>query len=427
MKKKLAALTLTVAMITMSLAGCGNKAQQEATNAATSSKVDKENSTEVEDVSLKIWSPEDEFEITQTLCEEFASEHPEYNITWEYEIMENSDSITELKKDPDLVADVFVYPSGGVPELVQAGLVYPISVNLDTVKASYGESALKACSSEDILYGIPQTPNAFFMYYNKSLFDENEVKSLETMMGKELEKGTYNFSFAISNSWYMESFFYAAGGTLYGADGTDATECSWNNEDGYQVGKYLIDLANNKKYLEDVDNIASSKFEEGKLGAVCSGTWAAEEFKEALGDNLGACVLPTIQLNGTECQLSNFADYKAYGVKSSTAFPKQAQEVAEWLAGEHSQLARFEQLNMTPTVTSLLENEDVKANEVVSALAEMTALYSTPQPSTSQISEYWTPAAAFGSGIVNGDVTESNLQENLDAMVSGFTTKLADQ
>lgn len=427
MKKKLVALFATAALAVSTLAGCGSTETATAAPAANQETAEATATEgEVEAVALKIWSPEDELEITQELCENFAKAHPEYEITWDFEIMENADSITELKKDPEVAADVFVYPTGGVPELIEAGLIYPISVDLDVVNSLYGESALKACSQDGILYGIPQTPNSFFMFYNTDIFTADEAKSVETMMSKDLGDDMYNFSFTISNSWYLESFFYGAGGTLYGADGMDATACSWNDETGYKVGQYLINLVNNEKYLEDVDGVAGAMFKDGKLGAVCTGTWSAEDFKDALGDKLAATVLPVYELEGKQCQLSNFADYKAYGVKSNTAYPKAAQQVAEWLANEDAQLTRFQKISMTPTVMALLENEEVQANVAACALANMTGKYSTPQPGISQISQYWDPVAAFGTGIVNKEITEANLQDALDKMVEGITTKLVE-
>lgn len=427
-KKSAMGVLLSTMMAATLLGGCGNETSASSDSGAVTAGGTESGSGsgETQQVALKVWCPEDEYDITVGQCDKFAEAHPEYEIEFSFEKVENADSITQLKNDPDVAADVFVYPTGGVPELVEAGLIYPITVNLEEVKSAYGENAIKSCSADGILYGIPQTPNAFFMYYNKSLFTEDEVKSVETMMAKDLGDDIKNFSCQISNSWYLESFFYANGGTLYGEDGTDGTQCSWNDEKGYAIGEYLIDLANNSKYVEDIDEMASSMFKEGKLGAMCSGTWAAEDFKAALGDDLGACVLPTIEVNGETCQLSNFADFKAYGVKSSTLYPKQAQELAVFLGNEESQLVRFEELDMTPTVTALLSNPKVQENVAACALSEMTAEYSTPQPTTSQISQYWDPTGAFGAGVINGDVTKDNLQEKLDAMVEGITSRLAE-
>lgn len=426
--KRIGAILLAVSMTMACLMGCGDTTDVVDDTAAVDTTDVVEDDTEeveVQDVQLKVWGPEEEQDFMKEMCDLFAQNHPEYNITFEFAVMGNDASIDELKKDADLAADVFMFPSGGVPELVEAGLIYPLTIGADEIKANHSATSIKGCSIGDQLYGVPQTPNSWFMYYNSSMYTEDEVKSLETMMAKDLGDDVYNFSCAISNSWYMEAWFYALGGTLYGADGTDATACSWNDENGMKAGQYLVDLANNEKYVEDIDGIASSLFKEGKLGAMCSGTWSAAELQEALGDNYAACKLPTINVDGTDYQLSNFADFRAFGVKSSTKYPEAAQQLAAWLGSEEVQLASFEQLGTAPTVVSLLSNETVLENKAVAALANQTN-YSTPQPTTPQLAEYWSPATALGTGIVNGDVTASNLQESLDSMVNAFTSKLVE-
>lgn len=430
--RKLLATVLTLSLLLMSLTACGKKAEEktpEPTKPGNVTTTDPGNTdsdpepTEVvvEDVTLKVWTPEDEQEVTKQLCDDFAKAHPEYNITFEYAIMGNDAVCDELKKDLEIAADVFGFPSAAIPELTQAGILYPITVDQDAVKAAHGEGAISAVTKDGYLYGIPQTPNSWFMYYNKSMYSEADLQNLDTMLAKDLGTDVANFSCKIADSWYMSAFFYALGGTLYGADGLDPNECSWNDANGLKVGKYLIDLSKNPKYVENTDGIGDSLFKDGKLGAICSGTWSAPDYLAALGDNLGAFKLPTITVEGSEYQLSNFADFKAFGVKSNTAYPKAAQQLAVWLGGEEAQLARFEAIAMAPTITSLANNEKVAANVAVSGLL-MQSNYSTPQPATPQLSEYWTPAIAFGKGIINGDVTESNLQESLDAMVTGILT-----
>ncbi|MDF2941922.1 MAG: extracellular solute-binding protein family 1 [Herbinix sp.] len=433
--KRLLVIVMVFTMVTMSFAGCAKKSGDDTsttegtdTPAATTETVTtapEATTPAVQDVALKVWAPEEEQEILVQMCDAFAENHPEYNITFEYAIMGVDDSITELKKDATVAADVFMYPSGGIAELVEAGLIYPITVNADQVIASNGAGAIKSCTLDDTLYGIPVTPNSWFMYYNKSMYTEDEVKSLETMLAKDLGSDVKNFSCDIDNSWYMSAFFYAPGGTLFGKNGDDPTQCSWNDATGYQVGQYLINLVNSPNYVEDADGLAGSLMAEGKLAALCSGTWSADSIKEALGDNYAACKLPTINVGGTDYQLSNFADFKAFGVNTNTLAPKPAMELAEWLGGEESQLIRFETNNTPPTILSLIENPQVAASQEVAALSSQTN-FSTPNPTTSKLNDYWTPAAAFGAGVVNGDITEANLQESLDAMVNSFLATLAN-
>lgn len=426
--KKCVVTALTLSMLVMSLAACGkNNEAGDSSNTPTSGAAVTEPTTEVEaeatveDVALKVWAPEEDQDATIKLCEEFAAAHPEYNITWTYEIMNSDGTVLEaLKKDLDVAGDVFSFPSGAIPDLAQAGILYPLTVDADAVISSNGETAIKACSVDGQLYAVPQSPNSFFMFYNKSMYTEDEIKNLDTMLAKDLGADVQNFSMAVSNSWFIESFFYALGGTLYGADGMDATNCSWNDANGLKAGKYLVDLANNPKYVENTDGVGDAKFKEGTLGASCSGMWSYNDYKEALGDNLGAAALPTITVDGTEYQLSNFADFRAIGVKSNTAYPKAAQQLAAFLGNEQSQLEFFKSNSICPTVTSLATHPDVMANVAATALINQATQFSTPQPSIPQVSQYWTPAQAFGTSIINKETTEANLQENLDLMVEGI-------
>lgn len=425
--KKCVVSILTLSMLVMSMTGCGAKDNTVNSNNASTPAASAEDSAateeaaKVQDVKLKVWATEEEQEVTASICDAFAKAHPEYNITFEFGVMGNDAVCDELKKDLDVAADVFVYPSAAIPELTAAGILYPITLGADTTKEANGEGAITACTKDGYLYGVPETPNSWFMYYNKSMFNETEIQNLNTMLVKDLGEGVQNFSSKISDSWYMSAFFYALGGTLYGEDGLDPNSCSWNDTNGLSVGKYLIDLSKNPKYLENLDGVGDSLFKEGKLGAICSGTWSAADYQAALGDNYAAAKLPTITVNGTDYQLSNFADFKAFGVKSNTAYPQAAQELAVWLGNEESQLARYQAINTAPTIKSLASNEVVAADLAVTALLNQSN-FSTPQPATPQLSEYWTPAIAFGTGIINGDITEANLQESLDALVKGVTT-----
>lgn len=428
--KKLMALVLSLTLLVTCFAACGSEEKDTPNTDAESVNeggADDAEGGSSDGVTLKIWVPSEETEITATMMESFKDAHPEYaDVTFDITVMGVDDSCDAIKQDADAAADVFLYPSGGIAELTAAGLLYPITYGADEITAIHGEAAIKSCTMDGYLYGVPHSPNSWFMYYNSSMYTEEEVQSLETMMAKDLGDGVYNFSCAISDSWYLSAFFFAAGCTLYGEDGTEATECSWNDATGYKVGEYLIDLVNNNtKFVNDADGLAGSLMSEGKLGALCSGTWSAETLKEALGDNYAACKLPTINIDGTDYQLSNFADFKAFGVNTRTENPQLAMEVAAWLGNEESQLIRYESIATAPTVTSLADNPTVAASVEIAALTEQTN-YSTPNPTTSQLSEYWTPAAAFGSGVVNGDITRDNLQESLDSMVISFTTKLAE-
>lgn len=420
MKRTLALILALAMMLGLLLSGCGGTETAE-TEAAVSG------TTGVQDVHLKVWVPEEEQDIMQQMADSFAAAHPEYNFSIEMSIMGIDEANAQLKTDADSAADIFQMASGGVPELQKMGLLLPIGYNEAELRELYAENAITAVTAEDgLLYAVPFTPNTFFMYYNTSMFTEEDVKSLDAMLAKDLGEGVdYNVAFPVSGSWYLESFFFAAGCTLFGEDGKDPTSMDWNNEKGLAAGQYMIDLVNNPKFIDDKNGIGLSLLREGKVGAIFSGTWDAAVVQEALGENYGAAKLPTANINGTDSQLRNFGDYKTYAVKSSTKYPLAAQQFAEWICNEENQLLRYEAIGVSPCITSLAESPELADDLATAALVEQSEHY-YPQPNIPQINEYWTPATAFGEGVVNKTITYDNLQEQLDAFVNAVTTTLTE-
>ena len=427
MKKTLALILAFVMMLSLAACGGGNDSKTPDNSGTSAPSTSGGDTKEVQDVTLKIWTASEELELMKKMGESFAAAHPEYNLTFDISEMGIDEANANLKTDADSAADIFQLASGGVPELTQKGLLLPIGYDEAGLRALYPEGAISAVTAEDgLIYAVPFTPNTFFMYYNKSMFTEDDVKSVEAMMAKDLGNAAdgspiYNFSFSVSGPWYLESFFYAAGCTLFGPDGKDASSMDWNNANGFAAGKYMIDLVNNPKYLENKDGIAMNMLREGKLAAHCDGTWNAGPVQEALGENYAAAALPTVNINGKDCQLRNFADYKTYAVKSSTKYPLAAQQFAEWICNEENQLARYKDQGVPPCIASLA---DQLTDDVALAALLAQSQYAVAQPSIPQINEYWTPATALGEGIYNKEITESNLQEKLDQFADAVTSTL---
>ncbi len=432
--KKIGALFMTAAMTASVLAGCGSEntatsdttAADTQTTTANTVTADAGNAqVETQKVELKIWVPEEEVEITDQMVQKFDEAHDEFDISYEIAVVGIDEAPQALETDSDTAADIFYTPSGGVGDLAAKGLLLPITKDIDSLKADLPESAVNAVTIDGLTYAVPFSPNTFFMYYNKDLFTEEEVKSLDTMLAKDLGEGMWNFSTQLTNSWYAEMFFLGNGCTLFGADGTQADDCSFNDANGYAAGEYMIDLASNSKYLEDADGVGGNAFKEGKLGAVTSGAWSAPEFKEALGDKVGAVALPVANIGGKDVQLSNFVDFKTITVKSNTQYPLAAQQLAVYMASPESCLVRYNQQGDVPVLTSLSESDEIKNNFVASALNDQ-AGFATNQPSIPQMGDYWDPMKAFGVSVYNGEVTQANLQAQLDALVDSITSTLTN-
>ena len=141
MKKTLALILALVMMLGM-LAGCSNSAGNETQNPGANNPGGTnagDPSGEVRDVTLKVWVPEEELEITQQMAESFNAAHPEYNFSIDISVVGIDEANSLLETDPDTSADIMQMPTGGIPAEVERGLLLPIVYEEATLRSLYGE------------------------------------------------------------------------------------------------------------------------------------------------------------------------------------------------------------------------------------------------------------------------------------------------
>lgn len=103
---------MTVTLVAAALTGCG------------SSTADKRS----EKVRLMVWSPsedqsKDSGEWLQTMCNNFAKEHPEWDITFVYGVADEATAADQVAQDPEASADVFLYANDRITSLTDADAV----------------------------------------------------------------------------------------------------------------------------------------------------------------------------------------------------------------------------------------------------------------------------------------------------------------
>ena len=403
--KKIIAMLLACVMV-LGLAACGGS-----TTEAT------EPSNEVTDVTLKVWGPqEDQVDESSWLIameKAFAEAHPEYNITWDNGVCPEGDAAKMVTADPSTAADVYMFANDQLGTLLQAGALAKLGGSyLEQVQADVSATYVNTVTSTDgNVYGFPVAPNTWFMYYNKALVGDADLTSLEAV----LEKGIV--AFEVKNSWYLPSFFFAAGGSLFGETGADAAAgIQFGGEVGYNATNAVLDLLENPNFKVDGDGYGNAGLKDGTVAAYFSGSWDYQGLFDALGENLGAVAAPTVTINGEAKQLKAYAGSKAVGVNPNAANQKAAMQFAAFLASADSQLLRFQLRNITPAVTALAENADVATSIVAVAESNTMAYTSVAQPTIAEMNPVWGPVGTFGTNLAEGAVTADNVQESVDAL-----------
>ena len=396
------------------LTACGGSSSSTASSAAAGSS--EAASVEVQDVALKVWGPqEDQVDSSSwlpTMCEQFNDAHPEWNITFTYEVCSEGDASKNVTQDVSAAADVYMFANDQLGTLVQANAIAQLGGSyLDEVLNDNPDTMIDSVTSTDGgVYGVPFTGNTWFMYYDTSVFSEDDVKSLDTM----LEKG--KVAFPLTDSWYIAAFYYANGCTIFGESGMDADAgFDFGGDKAVAVTKYLVNLYNNANFSVDADGSGLSGLREGTVNAIFSGTWNAEAVKEALGDNFGATQLPTITIDGEAKQMRSFAGSKAIGVNPNCQNMQAAIALAVYLGSAEAQKAHYEMRGIVPTSNALSNDATVSADIVAMAQANTIANTSVLQATLPEMGSYWTPSENMGKAIVSGEVTLDNAAEKTEA------------
>lgn len=421
MKKKLFTLLMATTLMA-SLAGCGSGKETSTDSTTKAETAQATGATGPEAVTLTIWAPENQIQngTMDSMTKSFQELHPEWDITFTIETQGEDTAKDEILKDVAAAGDVFFFANDQLNELVNAGAIARLGGSTEEmVKSTMAEAVVDTVSVDGAIYGIPFTHNTFFMYYDKTLLNEEDIKSVEGIMAKETPDNVYNFCFDSAGGWKLGSWYYGAGLTIYGESQVDfAAGANWNNETGIAVTNYLIDLINNPKtaYADDVS--LSELTADHRIGAWFDGSWNYNLYKDALGDDLGLAVIPTFNPDGNDYQLKGFYGSKAIGVNSHAAYPAVAVAFAAYLGNEEMQIQRFEESGQVPTNLAAGVSEAVQSDEVAKVIVEEANIASVMQPTSAEFSSrYWANAGGIATEIRSGELNKDNVQAKMDTFV----------
>ncbi len=362
-------------------------------------------------VTVTVWGPQedqsdDNGKWLQTQCENFAKEHEEWDITFNYGVCSEGDAKTNLSTDPAAGADVYMFANDQIPDLLKAGAIAELGgKTLDAVKAANSATTVNTVTYDGSVYGVPFTANTWFMYYDKSVFTDEDAKSLDAMLAKG------KVAFPLNNSWYLAAFYVANGCTLFGPDGGDAAAgIDFSGDKAVAVTNYLVDLVANPNFVNGDVSTGND------IDAFFSGTWDYQKAVDAYGDNLGIAAAPSYTLDGELKQMKSFAGSKAIGVNPTTTLYKEHPEIAvalaAYLGSTAAQQAHYDLRNIIPTDMAINVGDDALAK----AQMDTMDFASIVQPLQADMGNYWTPAQSMGDELVAGNVTHDNAAEKTEAM-----------
>lgn len=377
------------------LVGCGGgktPASSEKPNSETPATSGNKNA-----INLKVWCANEDDEFMKATIEKFKAANPgtEYNFT--VEPVSEGDALTAVQKDLELTADVFHFAGDQLVTLQKNAALYKIpSSFVEGLGLSAG--CLGAGQIDGAQYGIPFTPNTYFMYYDSSVYTEEDVKSVTNMLKVDVaSKKTgykYNAAFDMGNSWYFQSIMFSSGATMNAETG------KWDNGD--TAAKFVAKWNQNEKLIMagGTANLGTD------AAAVVDGAWNAAKHEEILGENYACAPLPTLNFGNGEVAWKAVGDYKMIGVKSTTKVPQHAAKFAAFLSSAEIQTDRFVARKAAPTNELALENDALKENKAIIAQTKTLANTFAQPSSVYDKNGYWNAWKAFWTDLQAADSDE---------------------
>ena len=385
----------------------------------------KEKKKEVPTIQLSLWGDERSVPLLEEAVSEFQELHAD-EVKIEYTIsLEGEDTCKEtVLGDPEHAADIYAFADDQFDELYRAGTLLEITENADEIIDAVGgkdSGVAEVVTRDGKVYAYPMTAgNGYFLYYNKSYFSDDDLKTLDRILEVAAENDK-KFTMDFSNGWYIYSFFKGAGLELTMSEDGLSNYCNWNATDtkykGVDVVEAMLDIANHPGFVSYGDDDFVGGVQSGEIIAGVNGAWNAGKIEEAWGEDYGAVKLPTYTLKGDQVQMCSFAGYKLIGVSAYTKYPEWSMKLAEYITNEENQLKRFEAIGECPVNVKAASSDKVLEAPAVAALAEQ-SVYGNVQRVAQP---YWDAAAKLGITIIGNNSGNRNLQEILDEMVEEAT------
>ena len=404
--KKFIALLLALCMVFV-LAGCSSNG---ASNSGSSG-----DATLAGTYDITVWCADAIVDLTKKQIEDFNSTNTDgikFNAT--VEPVSEADAATNMITDVEAGGDIYCFAQDQFARLVQAGALAKLgTAAAQTVSAANDASVVSAAKAGEELYAYPLTSdNGYFMYYDKSVIPEEDVDSLEKLIA-DCEAANKYFAMELQTSaWYLAGFFFGTGCVSEWTTDSDGKFESVN--DTFNSDNGLIAAKGIKMLVDSPMHLSSSQASEFASGAavVVTGTWAYEDIKSILGDNMGATDLPSFTVDGKEYHIGSFNGCKLMGVKPQTDTKKQAalHKLAQFLTDYDRQMERFEQQSWGPSNSEAQKSEAVQANPGLAALLAQSP-YSTPQ---GQIHGSWWDIAKVIADDIKAATDEAGLKAALD-------------
>jgi arabinogalactan oligomer/maltooligosaccharide transport system substrate-binding protein len=404
-KKGIKVLATGVLSVSL-LAACGSTGSKSDSSSKSSNKAKTTKVAQVkpEDGSkLTVWyEGGDDKAWAEKVAKDFTAK---YGVQVKLDVVGSVDAPGKIAKDgpAGLAADVFVAPHDHVGQMVAEGSIMQ-NMFADEYKKQDLDAAIEGVSANNdqgklTVYGYPLAIETYALFYNKDLlakegleipktWDELFADATKFNNDTSVSGKHYGFMMDVGNYYFMHSFLAGYGGYVFGKNGTDPTDLGLGGEPAAKTADFVTKMHTvlPMKQASITSDVMTSLFNTGKLLFYVDGPWAVAGHRDA---KVNFSVAPLPKLDNDKYPQS-FSGIKSMFVSAYTKYPKAATLFAQYATSADSLKARYEVDGQIPVAKSLLEDQEIKSNEIIANFLEQ-ATHAIPMPNITEMQSVWTP------------------------------------
>lgn len=294
----------------LSIVGCASNTPAPAPAPAPAAK-------EPEKVTLRFFSANPDRntgvgKVEQQIIDAYVKDHP--NVTIQVEALQDEPYKNKIKiyaASQDLPDILHVWgQSAFLAPLIQNNLLAPLN-EADFASNGFFQGSLDFFKGGGKLYGLPKNADMLVMYYNKQIFQENNLQPPTTQgqlldLVKQLRTKSINpISINGMDAWafpiWMEYTVQRSTGTFATVRDALARKASFNDAGFQAAAKYMAEMAKAKGFQDGYLNadygVARNLFGQGKSAMYMMGSWEMglandTNFPESVRKNIGVFPYP---------------------------------------------------------------------------------------------------------------------------------------
>lgn len=382
--KKFISLLLCVLML-FSLAACASDANTPAADAPAADSTEPSpnqndapasDSDDTVEITMLSWRSEDS-EILNKIGEMFTAEHPNIKVHFDIPTSDETEYYnvmkTRLMSSESKVDILGVHPGSMTNELVEAGKLVELT-DSDLVKLITPDLLASEKTADGKIYGVPQTFQAYVIFYNKAIFSECGLEAPTTWDGLMnvastlRENGYQTIAAGFSEAWTLDLINNPLF-TSYNKDNLkiqlqlEQGEANWTDENVRRVFEDVKAYGENGVFIDGVRgtsyDASIALFAQGGAAMLCTGSWDISSVKGQNPDiDFGFFILPNSE---DYCPITT-ALGQSYAINADSANTDAAMMFLEYLySPEIASLYAEATSQFSATAGVSVENDDLNA------------------------------------------------------------------